>query len=93
MESLDKKQHEYSDEVKGPIKGSIYRVNQDRGFAFATGEDKRDYFILYKEMSRSGKGSLAFRNLQQGMQVEFEYKENLDLKSAPAALNVRVVTQ
>lgn len=99
MESLNnnnnpdkpKLKHEYHPEVKGPIKARIYRVNQDKGFAFATGDDKRDYFLYFRQFKRSGPGSIAFRNLESGMAVEFEYRENLDSKKAPAGMDVRLI--
>jgi len=66
--------------------GNIHKIIIDKGFAFAEGDDKRDYFIHWSALQRS---SIAFRNLEIGMRMEFDAEENEDKTKAPRAINVK----
>ena len=66
--------------------GNIHKINEKKGFAFAEGDDGRDYFIHWSEVLRS---SIAFRNLKIGMRMEFIPVENEDPKKAPRGEQVK----
>lgn len=71
------------------MKATIRRINVQKGFAFAEGEDNRDYFIHFSEVMRS---SIAFRLLKEGLVVQGTVKENEDPRKAPKLEGVTLVS-
>lgn len=65
--------------------GIVHKINQTKGFCFVEGEDKRDYFVHWQSVLRS---SIAFRNIELGMQLKFTPNENPDPKKAPFGTDV-----
>lgn len=66
--------------------GKVLKVNQSSGYAFISCvEDGRDYFAHHSQVMR---GSIAFRNLKEGMSVTFSPKENPDISKGPIAERV-----
>lgn len=75
------------DELK--LTGKVSKVFIEKGYAFiACSSDGRDYFAHHSQVLR---GSIAFRNLKEGMEVSFNPKENPDKTKGPIAEGVMLV--
>ncbi|KAL6865230.1 hypothetical protein ACP4OV_016381 [Aristida adscensionis] len=48
------------------MKGTVKWFNDAKGFGFITGDDRRDYFVHFKDIQGSG-----FKSLREGQRVEF----------------------
>lgn len=65
--------------------GKVKWFNTSKGYGFIQGEDGKDVFVHYSAIMMEG-----FKNLEEGMPVEFDIVEG---DKGPQAANVRLAHQ
>lgn len=85
------------EELKGEahenVKGYIYYLNEEEGWGFieATSEPELRFIRIYFHWQWLQPDTLNFKQLERGMQVEFEARENRD--KGWRAIKVRVLKE
>jgi CspA family cold shock protein len=64
--------------------GKVKWFNTQKGYGFIQSDDGKDIFVHYSAISMEG-----FKNLEEGVSVEFDVVEG---EKGPQAANVRVVS-
>ena len=64
-------------------KGTVKRVNNQKGYGFITAEDGKDVFVHFSGINMEG-----FKTLEEGAAVEFDITDGA---KGPQAVNVEVV--
>jgi cold shock CspA family protein len=70
------------------LRGIITSVKQEKGYGFIScKQDGRDYFFHHSEVLR---GSVAFKNLEEGDIVSFYPEDNEDITKGPKAQAIKL---
>lgn len=64
------------------LKGKVKWFNSTKGFGFIQGEDGKDVFVHYSQISKDG-----YKSLDEGQSVTFEVSEG---SKGPQASNVQL---
>ena len=65
------------------MKGTVKWFNKEKGFGFITGEDGKDVFAHFSQIQKE-----AFKELFEGLEVEFEITEG---QKGPQASNIVII--